>query len=91
MDCHEQQLPARLQINPKITSFRSGPAVAPGKATAPRRRLRLALVGLGIVAHWFGAAPAHAAGPNCFVPGDYSSIQAAVNDANCTTVVLVVP
>src|SRR5579862_1662434 len=34
------------------------------------------------------AKPAMAAGPNCLVPGDYSTIQGAVNDANCTTISL---
>lgn len=29
-------------------------------------------------------APAH--GPTCSVPGDYATIQAAVNDTNCTTI-----
>src|SRR5262245_6761542 len=36
-----------------------------------------------IVAHW-GAVSA--AGPTCAVPGDYATIQAAVNDAGCTTI-----
>jgi len=48
-------------------------------------------MGLGVVAPWFGAAPARAAGPSCFVPGDYSTIQAAVKDANCTEIDLTAP
>jgi hypothetical protein len=82
MDCQAKQLQVYLQVNPKRGSFRLAPAVAPSKAIARRWHLRLVLMGLGVVAPWFGAAPAHAAGPTCFVPGDYPSIQAAWVDLN---------
>ncbi len=32
------------------------------------------------------AAPASAAGPDCSVPGDYATIQAAINDVGCQTI-----
>ena len=34
----------------------------------------------------FSASPVFAAGPVCTVPGTYATIQAAVNDAGCTTI-----
>jgi hypothetical protein len=45
--------------------------------------LALALV-VGIML--FGGSKTRAAGPVCSVPGDYPTIQAAVNDAGCTTI-----
>jgi hypothetical protein len=49
------------------------------------------IAGSGAMALAFGllmtAMPAAAAaGPTCTVPGDYSTIQGAVNDTNCTTI-----
>jgi hypothetical protein len=34
----------------------------------------------------FGGGKTKAAGPTCSVPGDYATIQGAVNDINCTTI-----
>src|SRR5712692_5978081 len=45
--------------------------------------LALTLV-LGVMI--FGGRRTRAAGPVCTVPGDYSTIQGAVNDPSCTTI-----
>ena len=37
---------------------------------------------------WFGATPVLAAGPQCNVPGTYSTIQAAINDSGCGFIVV---
>jgi len=48
--------------------------------------LVLALVAGGLFA--VSAAPASAAGPTCTVPGDYPTIQMAVNDPGCNVIIV---
>jgi hypothetical protein len=50
--------------------------------------LRVALMSIVFVVLCLSATPAQAAGPLCNVPGDYSTIQAALNDTNCQTIAL---
>src|SRR4051812_18309946 len=53
------------------------------KRIAVLSALALALAAGAIM---FRGVPAKAAGPTCAVPGDYATIQAAVNDVGCTTI-----
>ena len=53
-----------------------------------RNLVALATVALAVVfaVMTFGGNKTRAAGPICTVPGDYGTIQAAVNDVGCTTI-----
>src|SRR5436309_3427490 len=53
------------------------------------RRAMVRALGLAAVVLWliiFSGVKARASGPICSVPGDYATIQGAVNDIGCTTI-----
>ena len=71
----------------------AGKTAKEGRMGTNTRKFRLALtwlMALGLLLSVFGAVRARAAGPICTVdddgPADYTTIQAAVDDAGCTTI-----